>query len=69
MRELSLLAVELGVANLPVLGLLSRLELGNRRVLGPPHRGLGIFAASAQRRGHEPGDDRDDREREDELHG
>src|SRR6266566_2436308 len=69
LRELALLAVELGVADLAVLDLLARLELGDRGVLGPRHGRLDLVLGAAKRRGHEPDDHRDDHERKHDLHG
>ena len=66
--ELALLAIELGVADLAVLGLLARLERRDRRVFGVRGRCLRLFLGSAKRRGHEPGHGRDDQNRKDDLH-
>jgi hypothetical protein len=56
--ELARGVVELGVADLAVLGLLARLEVGQPWVLPSP----GLAPLAAQRRGHEP-------EHEDEQQG
>src|SRR5204862_621951 len=54
LRELSLLAVELGVADLAVLGLLSRLERGDHRVLRQRRGGARLALGAPQGHGDEP---------------
>src|SRR4051795_12940998 len=68
LRELALLAVELRVLDLPVLGLLARLERGHPRVLDPPRRRLRLLRRAAKRDAHEPHDCGDDQEGQDDLH-
>ena len=68
LRELALLPVELRVADLAVLGLLSSLELRDHGILGLSGCGLGLARRTAKRGGHEPGDHGDEREREHDLH-
>src|SRR5918995_4380587 len=64
LRELARLAVHLRVADLPVLRLLARLEVGEPRVL---ICSAILPAGAAQRRGHEDGDHQQDHGYEQEL--
>src|SRR3954447_4915888 len=68
LRELALLAVELRVLDLPVLGLLAGLERRHAWVLDPFRSRLGLLLRAAKRHAHEPHDRGDDEQGEDDLH-